>query len=90
MTKYTLHYGGDTFALPAEDAVDVREALRLAAGGTGMVLTLELVRKDGGVTSHHFLLTPGVQAYLTESDDLSSTQQEPSPIPTGSAGEQLA
>jgi hypothetical protein len=78
MTEYTLHYAGDTFKLPAEDADKVKEALRLAASGTGIVLTLELFTRDGGLTTHRFLLTPGVPAYLTESDS-SSAIKEPSP-----------
>ena len=68
MAEYTLHYAGDTFKIPAEEAAQVKEALRLAAAGSGMVVTLEYLKNDGRVETHRFLFSPGIPMYLTESD----------------------
>jgi hypothetical protein len=68
MVEYTLHYAGDTFKLDAEEAAQVKEALRLAATGHGIVMDLEHLKKAGRAETHWFLLTPGIPVYLTESD----------------------
>lgn len=67
MTNFTFHYAGDQFRMDAEEAAEIEAALRLAATGSGMVATLEYLKADGSVTTQKFLITLGVQAYLTES-----------------------
>jgi hypothetical protein len=66
--EYSLHYAGEKFALPAEEAQKVKVAIAAAAKGAGTVVTLEYLRRDAGVTTLSFLFSPGVPMYLKESD----------------------